>query len=129
MKHIKMRYSIQPRDIGKRIRFLSFAKNIGKNLSKKYRQKLLDSATKSLTDAIKTVSKRPIQITAEATGDLISNKIPHKITTLSKKSTKELQNNETELNTDNASPKDVNIPKKYIFPEERQHIIEKLRLI
>ena len=124
-----MRYSIQPRDISKRVWFLSFAKNIGKNLSNKYSQKLLDSATKSITDAIKTVSKRPIEITAEATGDLISNKIADKITSLSKKSTKELQNNKTELNTDNASPKDVNIPKKYISPEERHHIIDKLRLI
>ena len=85
-----MRYSIQPRDIRKRIRFLPFAKNIGKNLSNKYNQKLLDSATKSLTDAIKTVSKRPIQITAEAIGDLISNTIADKITSLSKKSAKEL---------------------------------------
>ena len=38
-----MRYSIKPRD--KRYRFLSFAKNIGKNLSGKCSQKLLDSAT------------------------------------------------------------------------------------
>ena len=85
-----MIYSIQPRDIGKRIWFLSFAKNIGKNLSNKYSQKLLDSATKSLIDPIKTVSKRPIQITAGATGDLISNAIADKITSLSKKSAKEL---------------------------------------
>ena len=38
--------------------FLSFAKNIGKNIGKninnKYSQKLLDSAKKSATDAIKT---------------------------------------------------------------------------
>ena len=55
--------------------FLSFAKNVGKNLSNKYGQKLLDSAKKSTTDAIKTVSKRATQKTAEATGDLIGNKI------------------------------------------------------
>ena len=48
-----MRYSIEPRD--------------------KYGQKLLDSAKKSTTDAIKTASKRAIQKTAEATGDLIGN--------------------------------------------------------
>ena len=35
--------------------FLSFAKNMGKSLSNKYVQKLLDSAKKSTTDAIKTV--------------------------------------------------------------------------
>ena len=58
--------------------FLSFAKNMGKSLSNKYGQKLLDSAKKSTTDAIKTASKRAIQKTAEPTGDLIGNKIADK---------------------------------------------------
>ena len=44
---------------------------MGKSLSNKYVQKRLDSAKKSTTDAIKTASKRAIQKTAEATGDLI----------------------------------------------------------
>ena len=48
---------------------------MGKNLSNKYGQKLLDSGTKSTTDSIKTASKRAIPKTAEATGDLIGNKI------------------------------------------------------
>ena len=41
--------------------FLSFAKIIGKNLSGKYSQNLLDNAKKSTTDAIKTASKRAIK--------------------------------------------------------------------
>ena len=53
--------------------FLSFAKNMGKSLTNKYIQKLLGSAKKSTTDAIKTASKRAIQNTAEATGDFIGN--------------------------------------------------------
>ena len=58
-----MRYSIEPRDRihVKRYGFFSFAKNIGKSLSNKYGQKLLDSAKKSTKDAIKTVLKRAIQ--------------------------------------------------------------------
>ena len=48
---------------------------MGKSLSNKCGQKLLDSAKNSTTDAIKTASKRLIQKTAEATGDLIGNKI------------------------------------------------------
>ena len=58
-----MRYSVEPRDIiyVKGYGFLSFAKNIGKNLSNKYGQKLLDSVKKSTTDAIKTTSKKAIQ--------------------------------------------------------------------
>ena len=56
---IKMRYSIEPRDriYVKGYGFLSFAKNIGKNLRNKYGQKLLDSAKTSTTDAIKTAQK------------------------------------------------------------------------
>ena len=59
---IKMRYSIEPRDriYVKGYGFLSFAKNMGKNLSNKYGQNLLDRVKKSLTDAIKTTSKRAI---------------------------------------------------------------------
>ena len=43
-----MRYSIEPRDriYVKGYGFLSFAKNMGKNLSNKYGQKRLDSAKK-----------------------------------------------------------------------------------
>ena len=65
--------------------FLSFAKNMGKSLSNKYGQKLLDSAKKSTTDAMKTASKEAIQKTAEATGDLTGNKIDNKITSVLKK--------------------------------------------
>ena len=76
--------------------FLPFAKNMGKSLSNKYGQKLLDSAKKSTTDAIKTASKRAVQKTTEATGDLIGHKIADKIASVSKKPAKELPNNETE---------------------------------
>ena len=82
---------------GKGYGFLFFAKIIGKSLSNKYGQKLLfgqkllDSAKKPTMDAIKTVSKKAIQKTAEATSELIGNKIADKMTSVSKKkSTKEL---------------------------------------
>ena len=51
-----MRYSVEPRDSGK----------------------------KYTTDAIKTASKRAIQKTVEAMGDLIGNKTADKITSVSK---------------------------------------------
>ena len=38
-------------------------------MSNKYSQKLIDTAKKSATNAIKTASKRAIQKTTEATGD------------------------------------------------------------
>ena len=95
------RYSVQPRNgiFVKGYGFLSFptnmGKNIGENISKnltdKYslgmlaiRQKLLDHAKQSATDAFKTASKRAIQKTT-ATSDLIHNKIANKITKVSKK--------------------------------------------
>ena len=123
---IKMRYSIEPRDriYVKGYGFLSFAKNMGKSLSNKYGQKLLDSAKKSTTDAIKTASKRAIQKTAEATGDLIGNKIAAKITHISKK-----PNNNYDNNNNNNEDLEITAHKKrYISPEERQQIINELRL-
>ena len=94
---------------------------MGKRLSNKYGQKLLDSAKKSTTDAIKTASKRAIQKTAEATGDLISNKTADKITSVSKKSNNNDNNNDdAELTTHK---------KRYISPKERQQIIHELRLV
>ena len=126
MKNTKTRYSIEPRDriYVKGQGFLSFAKNTSRNLSNKYGQKLLNSAKMSTTDAIKTPSKRTIQKTAEATDDLIGNKIADKITFASKKSAEELQNNKTEVDLERATPK-----KRYISPEERQQVIDELRLV
>ena len=87
MDIMKMRYSIEPRDrrYVNGYQFLSFAKNIGKNISNKYCQKLVDRTKKSATDAIKTASNRALQKTAGATGDLICNKINDKIRSVSKK--------------------------------------------
>ena len=83
-----MRYSIEPRDrvYVKGYGFMSFARS----MSNKYGKKLVDTAKKSATDAIKFASKTAIQKTAEATGDLVGNKIADKITSVSKKSTKKL---------------------------------------
>ena len=81
--------SIEPRERRhvKGYGFLSFARNIGthvakvaKNMSNKYSQKLVATAKKSATDAMKTASKRAIQKTAEATGDLEVYKCIKKIT-------------------------------------------------
>ena len=48
-------------------------------MSNKQSQKRPDNAKKSTTGAIKTASKRAIQKPAEATGDLIDNKIADKL--------------------------------------------------
>ena len=123
-------YLVQPRDqiFVKDYGFLSFAKNISKNigkniikkLSSKYSpgmlvmcQKLLDHPKKSATDTLKTSSKRFIQKTAEATGDLIGNKITIRISKVSKN----LQQNSSETVTYEL---DKEITKeRYISPEKR----------
>ena len=64
-------------------RFLTFAKNIKKNIGKNFDgkcnpgmlaacQRLLDHAKKSATDALKITLERVIQETAEKSGNLIS---------------------------------------------------------
>ena len=134
-----MRYSVQPSDriFVQGYGFLSFAKNKGKNIGKnvsknltgKYgpgmlvmRQELLDHAKQSTTDAIKTSSKRVIWKIAEATGDLTGNKIADKITKLLNNSQ---QNNSETVKNEH----DKEIPKeRYLCPEERQEIIDELRL-
>ena len=63
--------------------------------------------------------------TAEATGDLVGNKIADKITSISKKAAKKLQDDKLQSNkANNEIPKE-----RYISPQERQKIIDELRLI
>ena len=124
---MKMRYSIVPRDrrYVKGYGFLSFAKNIGKNISSRYSQKLVDSAKMSATNTIKTASKRAIQKAAEAKGDFIGHKIADKITRVSKKCPRELHSKELSSNeANNEIPRE-----RYIPPQERQQIIDEFRLI
>ena len=86
-----------------------------RNLSGKYSQKLLDHAKQSATDAFKTASKRASQKPAEATGDLIGNKIADNITKISKT----LQQNNLETVT-NEHDKEIT-KERYISLEERQN--------
>ena len=66
------------------------------------------TAIKARIDAAKTASKRVVQKTAEAAGDLIGNKIADKITSVGKTKSKEKE-------------------EIYIPPEKRQQIIDDLR--
>ena len=89
----------------------------------KYSQKLLEHTKKSATDAFKTASKRVIQETAEAMGDLIDNKIANRKTNVSKK----VQQNNSEAVT-NEHDKEIS-KERYISSEERHKIIEDLKLL
>ena len=95
---------------------------MGKSLSNKYGQKLLDSAKKSTTDAIKTASKRAIQKTAEATGDLIGNKIADKTTSVSKKKSNN-NNNNINHNDDDENVELTTHKNRYISTEESSKLL------
>ena len=79
----------------------------------KYGKKLMNTATKTGIDAAKTPSKRVVQKTAEAKGDLIGNKIADKITSLRKTKCKEKEDERQKI---------------YTPPEKRPQIIDDLRL-
>ena len=96
------------------------ATKVAKNLNNKYGQKLFDSAKKSAADVFKIASKGVIQKTAEATGDLVGNTIASKITGISKKPASEPHSNAASNEIPN---------KRYISPQERQKVIDELRLI
>ena len=105
-----MRYSIEPkfRKYVKGYGFLLFARK----LDNMYGKKLTDTATKTGIVAAKTSSKRVVQKTAEARGDLIGNKVADKITSIGKPKEKETKK----------------IEEIYVPPEKRQQIIDDLRL-
>ena len=73
----------------------------------------MDTATKTEIDVAKTTSKRVVQKTAEATVDLIGNKIADKIALPGKTKRKKKKDERQEI---------------YIPPEKRQQIIDDLRL-
>ena len=85
--------------------FLSFARKFGE----KYGEKLMDTPTKTGIDPVNTASKRVVQKAAEATRDLMRNKIADKITSVGKSKEKEKTKKAEEI---------------YIPPEKRQQIID-----
>ena len=100
---------------------MSFAQNTSKSICKnisiylrgKYIPKLLDHTKQSDTDALKAFSKIAIQKIAEATDDLIGDKIANRIINLSRSS---LQNNSETITNEN----DKEIPKKKIYISRRK---------
>ena len=58
--------------------------NAARKFGEKYSKNLMDTAKKQGTNFAKTTGKRIVQKSAEATGDLIGNKIADKITSVGK---------------------------------------------
>ena len=104
-----MRYSTEPRfrKYVKGSGLLLFARIFGD----KYGKELMDKATKTRLDGEKTASKRVVQNTAKATGDLIRNNIAEKTDSIGKSKGK---------------PKEIE--EMYIPPAKRQQIVDALKL-
>ena len=111
-----MRYSLEPkyRKYVQGYGFLLFVRSF----RNKYGKKLMDTATKTGIDAAKTASKRVVQKTAEAHGDLTGNKIADEITSVGKS-----KNKQNEKKDETNEEEEIYIP-----PEKRQQIINDLRL-
>ena len=142
-----MRHSLEPeyRKYVKGYGFLSFARNFGgkygkklmntgiktgTNFNNKYGKKLTDTAIKTGKDF--ATSKKIVHKSAEATGDLVGNKIADKITSMGRskevgsavdpaaKSRSKREKDETNIMDETQEI--------YIPPEKRKQIIKDLKL-
>ena len=129
-----MRYSLEPR-YRKYVQgqgFMSFAKNIGnkygkklfdksmdvgKKYGKKYGNKLLDNSISTGKDFAKIAGKKVLTKSAEATGDMIGNKIADRTT---KSSRNKAQKEDDRIMEET---QELIIP-----PEKREQIIRDLKL-
>ena len=140
-----MRHSLEPeyRKYVKGYGFLSFAQNFGDkygkklmnttiktgtNFNSKYGKKLTDTAIKTGKDFAVITGKKIVHKSAEATGDLIGNKIADKITSMG--CSKELcsavkPRSKKEKDETNIMEETQEI---YIPPEKRNQIIKDLKL-
>ena len=110
-----MRYSLEPsyRRYVQGQGFMSFAKNI----KEKYGKKILDNSISAGKDFAKIAGKKVLTKSAEATGDLIGNKIAERIT----KSTRNKDKKEDDRIMEETQ--ELIIP-----PEKREQIIRDLKL-
>ena len=92
---------------------MNTARKVG---TSKYGKKIIDTTKKQGSEFAETAGKKIVQRSAEATGDLIGNKIADKITLLGKSKSKGIENETNE-------EEEIIIP-----PENRQQIINELRL-
>ena len=121
-----MRHSLESeyRKCVKGYGFLPLARNFGNKYGKsiinsKNVEKLMDGATKTSKNFAKVAGKKVIHKSAEATGDLVGNKIADKITSMGKPRSKK-EKDETNIMEETQEI--------YIPPEKRKQIIKDLKL-
>ena len=125
-----MRYSLEPsyRKYVQGQGFMSFAKNVGNkcgrkifdksiDVSNKYGRKILDKSMDASKDFAKIAAKKVLHKSAEATGEMIGNKIADRIT----KSSRNTAQKEDDIIMEETQ--EILIP-----PERREQIIRDLNL-
>ena len=129
-----MRYSLEPsyRRYVQGQGFMSFARNIGnkygkkifhksidvgKSMKKKYGKKKIDNGLTAGEDFAKIAGKKALTKSAEATGDLIGNKIADRITKCTR--------NEEQKEDDRIMEETQEL---IVPPEKREQIIKDLKL-
>ena len=110
-----MRYSLEPsyRRYVQGQGFMSFAKNIGN----KYGRKIFDKSMDAGKDFAKIAGKKVLHKSAEATGEMIGNKIADRVTKSSKNKAQKEDDRIME------ETQELTIP-----PEKRKQIIRDLKL-
>ena len=125
-----MRYSLEPnyRKYVQGQGFMSVTKNIGNkygrkifdksiDVSNKYDKKILDKSIDTSKDFVKIAGKKLLHKSAEATGEMIGNKVADRITKSSR--------NKAQKEDDKIMEETQEI---YIPPEKREQIIRDLKL-
>ena len=145
-----MRHSLEPeyRKYVKGYGFLSFARNFGDkygkklintaiktgtNFNSKYGKKLTDTAIKTSKDLAKIAGKKRIYKLAEATGDLVGNKIADKINSMGRSKELHAEALGPAIKPRSKKGKDeTSIMEEtqeiYISPEKREQIINDIKL-
>ena len=144
-----MRHSLEPeyKKYVKCYRFLSFARNFGSkygkklmntaiktgtNFNSKYGKKLTDTAIKTGKDFATIAGKKIVHKSAEATGDLVGNKITDKITSMGHSKEVGSAADSSVKPRSKKEKEEANIMEEtqeiYIPPEKREQIIKDLKL-
>ena len=133
-----MHYSLQPR-LAKGYGFLSFTKNMGKNIGKnirknlsgKYSQRIIKYAERFPTDTLKISWKRLIQKSAEATTDLIANKIVDAVAKSYDCEITEASKNSQQNNTETVAKENYKEKheERYVSPEKRHYWWTEIKIL
>ena len=109
----------------------NIGKNIRKNLSGKYSQRIIKYAERFPTDTLKISWKRLIQKSAEATTDLIANKIVDAVAKSYDCEITEASKNSQQNNTETVAKENYKEKheERYVSPEKRHYWWTEIKIL